>query len=60
MSKEKKDEVPVRIISEDEEIWTAVRDEAKALMDNHKKSMIVQKGMHDLAIQKLSEIEKNK
>jgi len=60
MSKEKKDEVPVRIISEDEEIWTAVRDEAKALMDNHKKSLKVQKEMYDLAVRKLSEIEKLK
>jgi len=60
MSKKKKDEVPVKIYDIEEEVWMSVRDEAKALMDNHKKSMIVQKGMHDLAIQKLSEIEKNK
>lgn len=42
-----------------EALWTKVRDEAKMLIENHEKSLIVQKAMLELAEKKIKE-EKEK
>ena len=53
--KEEPEKIDVKIGSVEEELWTRVRDEAKMLIKNHEQSLIVQKAMLDLAIQKISE-----
>lgn len=59
MATEVPEDLGVKIGSMEEELWTQVRDEAKALIDNHEKSLIIQKAMFDLAVKKIAE-EKEK
>jgi hypothetical protein len=42
-----------------EVLWTAVRDEAKALIKNHEDSLIIQRAMLDLAEANIA-VEKKK
>ena len=57
-SAEKTEDLNVKIVSEDEELWMKVRDEASMLIKNHERSLIVQKAMLALSIKKISELQR--
>ena len=60
MTPEVPKDLGVKIVSEDEALWTQVRDEAKLLIENHEKSLKIQKAMLELSIQKISELQAKK
>ena len=50
----KKDDLKVKIVSEDEALWIKVRDEAKVLIKQSEQNVKIQKAMLNLAVKKIA------